>query len=109
MPIQDLIQYIRRVRTELSGRHVEVSTPETWDIWLRYPQLGKEVDYIAIHLLPYWEGQPADKAMEYALSRYQQVKDAYPTKKVVITEIGWPSEGRSEERRVGKECVSTCK
>src|SRR3546814_18643452 len=22
------------------------------------------------------------------------VKDAYPTKKVVITEIGWPSEGR---------------
>lgn len=94
MPIQDLIQYIRRVRTELSGRHVEVSTPETWDIWLRYPQLGKEVDFIAIHLLPYWEGQPADKAMEYALSRYQQVKDAYPTKKVVITEIGWPSEGR---------------
>src|SRR3546814_6827675 len=37
MPIQDLIQYIRRVRTELSGRHVEVSTPETWDIW----QIGR--------------------------------------------------------------------
>jgi len=94
MPIQDLIQYIRRVRTELAGKHVEVSTPETWDIWLRYPQLGKEVDYIAIHLLPYWEGQAPDKAVEYALSRYQQVKDAFPTKKVVITEIGWPSEGR---------------
>ncbi len=94
MPIQDLIQYIRRVRTELSGRHIEVSTAETWDIWLRYPQLGREVDFIAIHLLPYWEGQAPDKAVEYALARYQQVKDAYPTKKVVITEIGWPSEGR---------------
>lgn len=94
IPIQDLIQYIRRVRTELSGRHIEVSTAETWDIWLRYPQLGREVDFIAIHLLPYWEGQAPDKAVEYALARYQQVKDAYPTKKVVITEIGWPSEGR---------------
>ncbi|HLT78645.1 MAG TPA: glycosyltransferase [Ferrovibrio sp.] len=94
IPIEDLIQYIRRVRTELTGRHVEVSTAETWDIWLRYPQLGREVDFIAIHLLPYWEGQAPDKAVEYALARYQQVKDAYPTKKVVITEIGWPSEGR---------------
>src|SRR3546814_17275808 len=43
MPIQDLIQYIRRVRPELSGSHVEVSTPAPWDIWLRYPQLRKEV------------------------------------------------------------------
>lgn len=94
MQIQELIQYIRRARTELSGRNIEVSTAETWDIWLRYPQLGKEVDFIAIHLLPYWEGQAPDKAVEYALSRYQQVKDAFPTKKVVITEIGWPSEGR---------------
>ncbi|WP_298727188.1 glycosyltransferase [uncultured Ferrovibrio sp.] len=94
MPIQDLVQYIRRVRTQLAGKNVEVSTAETWDIWLRYPQLGREVDFIAIHLLPYWEGQAPDKAAEYALARYQQVKDAYPTKKVVITEIGWPSEGR---------------
>ncbi|MFN3399139.1 MAG: glycosyl hydrolase family 17 protein, partial [Ferrovibrio sp.] len=97
MPIQDLVEYIRRVRTGLAnrGKHVEVSTPETWDVWLRYPQLGREVDFIAIHLLPYWEGQAPDKAVEYALSRYQQVKDAFPTKKVVITEIGWPSEGRT--------------
>ncbi len=94
MPITDLIQYIRRVRTELAGTGVEISTAETWDIWLRYPQLGREVDFIAIHLLPYWEGQSPEKAVEYALGRYQQVKDAYPTKKVVITEIGWPSEGR---------------
>jgi exo-beta-1,3-glucanase (GH17 family)/cellulose synthase/poly-beta-1,6-N-acetylglucosamine synthase-like glycosyltransferase len=94
MPITDLIQYIRRVRTELAGTGVEISTAETWDIWLRYPQLGREVDFIAIHLLPYWEGQAPDKAVDYALSRYQQVKDAHPTKKVVITEIGWPSEGR---------------
>lgn len=102
MPIQDLVEYIRRVRTGLAnrGKHVEVSTPETWDVWLRYPQLGREVDFIAIHLLPYWEGQAPDKAVEYSLSRYQQVKDAFPTKKVVITEIGWPSEGRTRRDAV---------
>ena len=100
MPVDDLIQYIRRVRTALSGTGVEISTAETWDIWLRYPQLGREVDFISIHLLPYWEGQSPEKAVEYAIARYQQVKDAHPTKKVVITEIGWPSEGRTRRDAV---------
>ncbi len=34
------------MRTALSGTCVEISTAETWDIWLRYPQLGREVDFI---------------------------------------------------------------
>src|SRR3546814_20748940 len=75
------------------------------------------------------------------LARYEEVAATFPDKKVVITEVGWPSDGpqigmaepsrvnqawflrtflnfaedhgldyyRSEESRVGKECVSTCK
>lgn len=89
--VDELIGYIRRVRTQV---RVPVSTAEPWHVWLAHPELGREVDFIAIHLLPYWEGIPADKAVGYAMQRYQQVKDAFPTKPVVIAEFGWPSDGR---------------
>ena len=89
--IDDLITYIRAVRTQVK---VPVSTAEPWHVWLAHPELGREVDFIAIHILPYWEGIPADKAVDYVMQRYQQVKDAFPTKPVVLTEVGWPSDGR---------------
>lgn len=89
--VGDLINYIRRVRTQVK---VPVSTAEPWHVWLAHPELGREVDFIAIHILPYWEGLPASQAVDYVLDRYQQVKDAFPTKPVVITEVGWPSDGR---------------
>jgi hypothetical protein len=70
-----------------------VSTAEPWHVWLKYPDLVKHVDYIAVHLLPYHEGLPVDKAVDYAFERYKQLMDAYPRKRIVITEIGWPSRG----------------
>ncbi|HYM31490.1 MAG TPA: glycosyltransferase [Candidatus Cybelea sp.] len=87
----ELMSYIRQVRTQVK---LPVSTAEPWHVWLTYPELGKEVDFIAIHILPYWEGIPEDQALQYVMDRYQQVKDAFPTKPVVLTEVGWPSEGR---------------
>ncbi|MFX7705334.1 hypothetical protein ABTJ74_20060, partial [Acinetobacter baumannii] len=42
----------------------------------------------------YWEGIATKDALDEALSRYQQVKNAFPNKPVVIAEIGWPSDGR---------------
>lgn len=89
--VEQLISYLRRVRTQVK---VPVSTAEPWHVWLTHPELGREVDFIAIHILPYWEGLPVERAIDYVMMRYQQVKDAFPTKPVVITEIGWPSDGR---------------
>ncbi len=91
VPTEDLVAYIRRVRAAVS---VPVSTAEPWHVWLKNPELAREVDFIAIHILPYWEKIPADQSIDYVMQRYQQVKDAFPTKQVVITEVGWPSDGR---------------
>jgi cellulose synthase/poly-beta-1,6-N-acetylglucosamine synthase-like glycosyltransferase len=60
---------------------------------MKYPELVKHVDYIAVHLLPYHEGVPAEKAVDYAIERYNELMNTYPRKKIVITEIGWPSKG----------------
>jgi exo-beta-1,3-glucanase (GH17 family)/cellulose synthase/poly-beta-1,6-N-acetylglucosamine synthase-like glycosyltransferase len=89
--LPELIDAIRQVRTQVK---VPVSTAEPWHIWLSNPALGREVDYIAVHILPYWEGLAVEDAVDYVMARYQQVKDAYPTKPVVLTEVGWPSAGR---------------
>src|SRR5690606_6642536 len=86
----EMIQLIRSVRKKTK---VPVSTGEVWHVWLRHPKLVTEVDYIAVHLLPYWEGVPADKAVDYALQRYEELRKAYPGKRIVIAEFGWPSQG----------------
>ena len=53
--VQDLIAKIQRVKREVS---VPVTTAEVWDVWLDHPELVSAVDYLAVHILPYWEGIP---------------------------------------------------
>lgn len=92
MEIEQLITYLDMVRGQVK---VPVSTAEPWHVWLKNPELVKHVDYIAVHLLPYHEGLPVDKAVEYALSRYQELLQTFPRKKILISEVGWPSKGPS--------------
>jgi cellulose synthase/poly-beta-1,6-N-acetylglucosamine synthase-like glycosyltransferase/exo-beta-1,3-glucanase (GH17 family) len=86
-----LIGYIRDVKRNTNR---PVSTSETWDIWLKHPKLANEVDFIAIHILPYWEGIAAEDAIDYVFDRYNEIKKAFPNKPVIITEVGWPSDGQ---------------
>lgn len=89
--VSELIGYLDRVR---KMTWLPVSTAEPWHVWLKYPKLVDHVDFITVHLLPYWEGVPVDQAVDYAISRYNQVKEAYPNKPIIIGEVGWPSNGR---------------
>jgi exo-beta-1,3-glucanase (GH17 family) len=88
---EELIAYIREVKKNVSK---PVSTSETWDVWIKHPKFVDEVDFIAIHILPYWEGIAAEDAVDYVFDRYNDVKKAYPNKPVIITEVGWPSDGQ---------------
>jgi len=91
LPIVKLIEYLREVRKRTWR---PVSTSETWDIWLKYPELVDEVDFIAVHILPYWEGVAISEAVGAVFDRYYAIQKAYPGKPVVITEVGWPSDGQ---------------
>jgi exo-beta-1,3-glucanase (GH17 family)/cellulose synthase/poly-beta-1,6-N-acetylglucosamine synthase-like glycosyltransferase len=85
-----LIHYLDEVK---AGVHVPVSTAEQWWVWLKYPELAQHVDYITIHLLPYWEGLKIDDSLAYSMDKLDQIQKAFPGKKVVIGEVGWPSNG----------------
>ncbi len=88
--IDDLIKLIQRVKGSVN---VPVTTGEIWNIWLEHPELASSVDFIAAHILPYWEGFSDKQAVDQALIIYQKLRDAFPGKRIVIAEFGWPSAG----------------
>ncbi|MCD2449222.1 glycosyltransferase [Methylicorpusculum oleiharenae] len=92
IPVEQLIEYIREVKKRTWR---PVSTSETWDRWLAHPELANEVDYIAVHILPYWEGIAVEDAVDYIFFRYNAMKEAFPNKPIIITEVGWPSDGQA--------------
>jgi glucan 1,3-beta-glucosidase len=92
----DLAGIIRAVKARVS---VKVTYADVWEFWLRFPQLFGAVDFITIHILPYWEDFPipADRAGAHVEAIRKKVADAYPGKEILIGEVGWPSAGRMRE------------
>jgi exo-beta-1,3-glucanase (GH17 family)/cellulose synthase/poly-beta-1,6-N-acetylglucosamine synthase-like glycosyltransferase len=88
--VDDLIELIKRVKKSVN---VPVTTGEIWNIWRDNPQLGYSVDFIAAHVLPYWENFTDKQAVDQAVSMYQLLRDQFPGKRIVLAEFGWPSAG----------------
>jgi len=86
-----LIQYLDRVRAAVK---VPVTTSEQWHIWKEHPELAKHVDLIAAHILPYWEFVPMQDSVEFVLDRARELKQQFPRKPLLLSEVGWPSNGR---------------
>jgi glucan 1,3-beta-glucosidase len=88
--------YITRVRSALQDVHVPVTYADVWEFWLRYPQMANVVDYITIHILPYWEDDPVppQDALKHVADVYAQMKAHFSGRAVMIGETGWPSQGR---------------
>jgi exo-beta-1,3-glucanase (GH17 family)/glycosyltransferase involved in cell wall biosynthesis len=103
IPPEQLMAYADRVRAAI---HQPVTIAEPWHIWAKYPELAEHVDFITVHLFPYWNGiaavnsssnskDPLDRfpAVQDALGSYEALKKMFPNKPIVIGEIGWPSNG----------------
>ena len=91
MSVSELMDLLDEVR---ANTYLPVSTAEPPYIWLKYPKLADHVDFITIHLLPYWDGVDVDQAVDFAMKWFYEVKETFPNKPIVIGEVGWPSNGR---------------
>ena len=97
---KQLIAYLKRVRMQLD---IPVSTAEPWHVWVKHPELAANVDYLAVHMLPYWEGVHIDSSVDYIVDRINDLKGMYPDKPIVIAEVGWPSNGRTRKEAVASQ------
>src|SRR5436309_1970091 len=88
--IDDLIELIKQVKKSVN---VPVTTGEIWNIWRDNPELASSVDFIAAHVLPYWENFTSKQAVDQAVAMFQLLRDQFPGKRIVIAEFGWPSAG----------------
>lgn len=97
MDIDTLISYIRQVKQAVKQ---PVTYADVWSSYMQYPQLFDEVDFITIHILPYWEDEPVhiDHAAEHVEKIVQQIADKAHElghdKPILIGESGWPAAGR---------------
>jgi len=96
MTTADLAANIRSVKAQVT---VPVTYADVWEFWLRNREIYDAVDFVTIHILPYWEDIPV-KA-KFAASHVDEIRKrmavAFPGKEILIGETGWPSAGRMRE------------
>src|SRR5271154_1011182 len=90
MSVEDLIKLIQQVKR---SSPVPVTTGEIWTVWINHPELASAVDFIAAHILPYWEGFDYTHAVDHTIEFYDKLRQMHPGKRIVIAEFGWPSAG----------------
>src|ERR1700736_3198061 len=96
MTTADLVATIRSVKSQVA---VPVTYADVWEYWLRNREIYDAVDFVTIHILPYWEDFPV--RAKYAAAHVDAIRRrmavAFPGKEILIGETGWPSEGRMRD------------
>jgi exo-beta-1,3-glucanase (GH17 family) len=93
-----LQKYIERVKAETK---IPVTYADVWEFWLKHKNLAKSVDFVTVHILPYWENdpQPVEHAIQHASIVMDKVSNTFQ-KPILIGETGWPSIGRQREESI---------
>lgn len=91
-----MAELVRQVKARVQQ---PVTYADVWEYWNLYPQVAPEVDFITVHLLPYWEDVPhgVDTALAHVQAIHDDFARRFAPKPVMIGETGWPSEGRRRE------------
>jgi exo-beta-1,3-glucanase (GH17 family) len=91
-----LAAMLARVR-QATGKPVTYA--DVWEFWLKAPELANAVDFVTIHILPYWEDQPqpVEAGLDHLKAVLGKVRAAMPGKPILVGETGWPSAGRERE------------
>jgi exo-beta-1,3-glucanase (GH17 family) len=96
LPPAKIVEYLQEVKRR-SG--LPVTYADVWEFWLRLPELVPYVDFVTIHILPYWEDIPvaAKDAAGHVRDIRAEVSKRFEGKEILIGEVGWPSHGRMRE------------
>jgi exo-beta-1,3-glucanase (GH17 family) len=101
VPVESVIGYVRRVKKSIPQ---PVTVADNYDWWAKHgAPLAREVDFLSVHTYPAWENKDIDEAMPYSIANIQAVRNAFPDKRLVITEAGWATVAREFGPRASVE------
>jgi glucan 1,3-beta-glucosidase len=88
--------FLREVKAAVP---VPVTYADVWEFWVRNRDLAPLVDFVTIHILPYWEDFPiaAAQAAAHVDAIRADLAKQFSGKEILIGETGWPSAGRMRE------------
>jgi glucan 1,3-beta-glucosidase len=92
---EELLAYIQRVKNAIP--ETTVGYVDAYYEFTDCPKISEACDVILSNCYPFWEGCQIDYSLVYMKQMYQQAMLAAKGKKVIITETGWPSQGKNFE------------
>jgi exo-beta-1,3-glucanase (GH17 family) len=93
LPKEELLAIIARVKKEIP--HIPVGYVDAYYEFTRHSDLVDACDIILCNCYPFWEGTSFEDSLDHMRDMYKQASWAAKGKKVIITETGWPSQGKS--------------
>jgi exo-beta-1,3-glucanase (GH17 family) len=93
LPQRTIAEHLRMVK---AATGLPVTYADVWEFWIKYREVAPAVDFITIHILPYWEDEPVpiEHAIDHVDAIYKKMQATFPGREFLIGETGWPSEGR---------------
>lgn len=90
-----LARIIRAVKARTSH---PVTYADIFEFWRRNPVVAETVDFITLHVLPYWDDPTPvgiDEVQGHVRRIIERARAIFPGRELMIGEIGWPSAGRT--------------
>lgn len=96
VPATRLLRHARRLKEALDK---PVTFCEGVAEWPALQELANELDFISVHSYPLHVGCCIEDAFASTKQHFNQIKELYPDKLVIFTEVGWSSKARDDLKR----------
>lgn len=98
----NLIRYIRMLRPAVTQ---PVTTADDYLFWLEEESnaVADELDFIATHIHPLWNGRTLEESVIWIDSVYQQLQARHQDKPIVIAETGWATDYDQNDTGTGAQ------
>ncbi|NQV29689.1 MAG: glycosyl hydrolase family 17 [Candidatus Marinimicrobia bacterium] len=102
MEMKNLIRYIRAVRNLTKQ---PVTTADDYNFWNKDHSklVAAEIDFMALHAYPLWNGKTLENAMAWTDSIYTAAQTFHPGKEIILSETGWATLYNPEKKGPGEE------
>lgn len=102
MEMKNLIRYIRAVR---KFTDTPVTTADDYNFWNKAASqaVASEIDFIALHAYPLWNGKTLEHGMTWIDSVYRAAQNDHPSKEIILSETGWATVYQPEKNGPGEE------